>query len=89
MARYIDADLLEAEVFTPHIYDINRDDVIALIAEQPTADVAEVVRCKDCKQSYIRKKDGKLVCDLLYPAMSWVDQYEFCSFGERKDCMNT
>lgn len=43
MARYIDAELLEAALFTPHIYDINRDDVIALVAEQPTADVAEVV----------------------------------------------
>ena len=42
MARYIDAEMLENEVFTPHIYDINRDDVIVLIAEQPTADVVEV-----------------------------------------------
>ncbi len=42
MARYIDAEKLENEVFTPHIYDINRDDLIALIAEQPVADVVEV-----------------------------------------------
>ena len=42
MARYIDADKLEKAVLEPSIYDINRDDVIALIAEQPTTDVEEV-----------------------------------------------
>lgn len=51
MARYIDAELLEAALFTPHIYDINRDDVIALVAEQPTADVVETTKAVEmiCK----------------------------------------
>lgn len=39
MARYIDAELLEKKVSKPSIYDINKDDVIALIADMPTADV--------------------------------------------------
>lgn len=42
MARYIDAEKLEKAISQPHIYDINRDDVIALVAEQPSADVVEV-----------------------------------------------
>ena len=89
MARYIDAELLEAEVFTPHIYDINRDDVIALIAEQPTADVVEVIRCSKCKY-----------CDHLFPEKAkdeeplegwycnldnkWKMPDHFCSYGTRK-----
>ena len=49
MARYIDAELLEKAVSTPSMFDINKDDVLALIAEIPTADVApmpEVERLK-------------------------------------------
>jgi hypothetical protein len=49
MARYIDADALEKAVMRPSMFDINKEDVVALIADIPTADVEEVVRCKDCK----------------------------------------
>lgn len=53
MARYIDAELLETEVLKPHIYDINRDDIVALIAEQPTADVVEVKRGKNISKRHL------------------------------------
>ena len=46
-------------------------------------DAEEVVRCKDCKESYIGR-DGKLKCECLYPALSWVEPDNFCSYGERK-----
>lgn len=96
MARYIDAELLEAEVFTPHIYDINRDDLIALIAEQPTADVVEVkCRCKDCKhyQRFGRTSlvfEGKNIqCGWCYLRGKTDEEhrmlpFDFCSYGERK-----
>lgn len=48
------------------------------------ADFVEVVRCEDCKESYLAK-DGKLRCDRLYPSLGWVEPTDFCSYGERKD----
>ena len=48
MPRYVDADALEEAVKKPSMFDINKDDFLALIAEIPAADVVEVVRCKDC-----------------------------------------
>lgn len=42
MTRYIDAEALERAVSRPSLFDINKDDVIALIVEQPAADVEEV-----------------------------------------------
>ena len=48
------------------------------------ADFVEVVRCEDCKESYLAK-DGKLRCDRLYPSLGWVEPRDFCSYGERKD----
>lgn len=40
MSRYIDAELLKQTVSKPSVFDINKDDVLTLIAEIPTADVA-------------------------------------------------
>ena len=57
MARYIDADAILKEIYhranlsslgeitTPHL---DWKEVVSIIKEAPTADVAEVVRCKDC-----------------------------------------
>ena len=59
------------------------DRILDDVVELPTADVVEVVRCKDCHMSFI-SKDGKLICDLLYPSLSWVNKDDFCSYGERK-----
>ena len=51
----------------------------------PTADVVEVVRCKDCKHykpydEHAEDFDGK--CILRWCA---TDETEFCSYGERRD----
>lgn len=59
MARYIEADALK-ERFSMHCYPVRYDynslehgmtitGISHLIDEFPTADVVEVVRCKDCK----------------------------------------
>ena len=51
----------------------------------PTADVVEVVRCKDCKRHYEHiDPDGDKwnFCDKTnYP----VELTDYCSYGERKD----
>ena len=49
------------------------------INKQPTADVVEVVRCKDCKHS----NDDGTIC--RYSIGRTVEPIHFCSYGERKD----
>ena len=79
MARYIDADIMREDWLTngenEYVYDTNA--VLDSIDSQPTADVVEVVRCKDCKykDSCLQKVD----CDYQYR------EIDFCSYGERKD----
>lgn len=71
MSRYIDADKLIK--FTNNSKDktIDAND----IARFPTADVVEVVMCKDCKYSLFL--DGT-ECDSINP-------YYYCAWGERRD----
>lgn len=58
-----------------------------IIKEQishPTADVVEVVRCKDCKYYEIHKPTITLNCERegkLVPMMP----DDFCSYGERRE----
>ncbi len=65
MARYIDADKLtdkleelqfNAPVMTPVMKIYN---VIELVEDTPTADVVEVVRCKDCAYRYTKSCNAK------------------------------
>ena len=58
-------------------------DIIDRIGEQPTVDAVEVVRCKDCKH-FIQEEHG---CNHFgyYSHTPWVDEVDFCSYGERKD----
>lgn len=51
----------------------------------PAADVALVVRCKDCKYAYINSfsvASGVVFCSSSMKAMQ---QDDFCSYGERKN----
>ena len=59
--------------------------VKTLLLRQPAADVAPVVRCKDCKYGdYDSKPDGAMVC-LRTKDGFWKKETDFCSYGERKD----
>lgn len=81
MATYIErAAAVDAvsEVYyeTPDV-NLSAEKFEAAINAIPTADVVEVVRCKDCKHLF-----GTLctVCGLLSRKPE-----DFCSYGERKD----
>ena len=59
--------------------------IYAVIDNAPSADVAPVVRCKDCKYGdYDSKPDGAMVC-LRTKDGFWRKETDFCSYGERKD----
>lgn len=90
MARYIDADELIAKLKKQYDEDwqctVNLSDIGMTIYYAPTADVVEVVFCKDCKHEYTdpfcqmwcrlhRKHEGERL----------VEEDHFCSYGERRD----
>lgn len=53
------------------------------IAEAPTADVVEVVRCKDCKY-WVEEKDFGMFCSHWGSTLAESQADDFCSYGERK-----
>ena len=75
MKRYIDADAVLDRLPDDLPY---KGSVKRVLMQAPTADVVEVVRCKDCKC----KDDGMLYCDLHG---EFIEQEGFCSYGERID----
>ena len=87
MSRYINReDLLKnlkqfaPEYLTPLI--------VMLVEKQPTADVVEVVRCKDCKhfdknKAYRDTKFSFYFCDKFHYNIK--TENDFCSYGERID----
>ena len=61
------------------------------IAEQPTANVVEVVRCKDCKylfQDLSEREFHFCVRNLDYFGSKAVNLDDFCSNGKRKELDN-
>lgn len=87
MARYVDIDdtvntfekLHGEESALLNCY--NAAWIVSFLEAQPTADVAEVVRCKDCKHLNPMGSGGYRKClrDNL-----WKDTDDFCSRGERR-----
>ena len=80
MSRYIDADEL-MEIFQDLHWYASRN----IVEDIPTADVVEVVRCKDCKHSkmadYIPAK-----CPYFCKLMANCHSGDFfCSMGERRE----
>lgn len=55
---------------------------VKLLEKVPAADVAPVVRCRDCKYgSYDSKPNGAMVC-LRTNDGFWRKEADFCSYGE-------
>lgn len=88
MDEYINrAELIEnLNKFAPEHYNalINQ-----LITKQPTADVVEVVRCKDCKRCYEKrtKRNKQLMrfCMRMDGNEYQVNANDFCSYGTPKE----
>lgn len=92
MSRYIDVDALgigraNPDVFIREEYASGWNLAIEIIENAPTADVVEVVRCKDC---FFYQKDKELAkanyldpekyCALL---ICEIDKNGFCSYGKK------
>jgi hypothetical protein len=96
MAEYIDREaLIERLKFKrdnePNLDGRKRyglDSAISQVRKAPTADVVEVVRCRECE--YWQDNNG----GYPHPECRWgkdetPDADDFCSYGERKgDCNN-
>lgn len=84
MSRYIDKQMLiialnaksDMALGTPKAVFAHVSKMVELL---PTADVVEVLRCKDCKFFF----RGKMCCCEEFGGI--VTEEDFCSRGERKD----
>ena len=84
--RLIDADALIKEANADGAYgyvDAKQ------IADAPTVDAVEIVRCRECKYHYWEQEPchGKIVHYCNLPHMSGVEVFKefFCSHGEREE----
>lgn len=104
MSRYIDADKLESELFRDGIAGIFLDyprrrkytigEIRGMLKNEriaPTADVVEVVRCKDCK--HWNNKGYDTILEIYWgECLKSFEDYrccetaenDYCSCGERK-----
>lgn len=81
MSRYIDTELLDNTVdeLNRNGYDISGTTLVQvknILSHIPTADVVEVVRCKDCVYHYNPLAD---CCGVPFVT----NDDDFCSWGER------
>jgi hypothetical protein len=92
MSKYIDAELFVAYMsgvkqkskLLGYILAADEDEIIRLIKKQPAADVAEVVRCKDCKHYAYADGVCRLLTNHYFPPVD-MDEDDYCSKGVRKD----
>lgn len=85
------ADYINREVVRNELYDADAITMkgVAILNNFPTADVVEVVRCKDCKSWKCLREDRGLC---KHPTFTLDDDTidpltepnDFCSYGERR-----
>ena len=61
------------------------DNIYQEIVNLPTADVVEVVRCKDCIYYETHQPIHKKVCEKNEGHLIPMRPDDFCSYGERRD----
>lgn len=66
--------------------DRDSESMKLLLAQAPTVDAVEVVRCKDCK-NWCYEYDNVGLCTTDVPDIDGVQRYDvdFCSYGRRKE----
>lgn len=89
MSRYIDAEDLRDRVEKCNRVTMHKNVIVAMILDQKTADVREVVYCKDCKY-WTQPYENELMrdihkCVLSYGLCGIVGDYDYCSYGKKKD----
>ena len=93
MSRYIDADKLEPDTEWDDYKDGYMSYSDLQIRRAKTADVVEVVRCKDCRH-YNEYDNGEKIIgeEEMYDGwcMRWsgienVNRHDYCSYGERAE----
>lgn len=96
MSRYIDADRLVAwcqNTFQMQSTTAGKafvNDFLTAVLSCPTADVVEVVRCKDCKYCHHRAIPNNERYECEYHGYSdevvnYVNPTHYCSHGERRE----
>ena len=77
-------ELLSWAVCMNHPEYLMKDDALHIIDSFPAADVAEVVRCKDCKfrSSWMMNRNLRYICPESGMFPNGEDDY--CSYGDRK-----
>ena len=81
--EYIEREAAEKELMYAMVGTGYQSRAIDAIKFMPTADVVEVVRCKDCVHYCLQTVDGGRYCELL-KFNSFTDN-GFCSFGAKMD----
>ena len=97
----VKSELLSWAVCMNHPEYLMRDDALHVIDSMPAADVAEVVRCRECKywgdeEGELQRSDGVLFArckahNYLIDGRhtGWCPtENDFCSYGERKEGAN-
>ena len=85
MSRYLNEGAVWSAVKRiPHITVQTRQAILEALRKVPTADVVEVIRCKDCKHyKKINYDDiSQNTCEITTKRQQ---PYDFCSYGERMD----
>lgn len=81
MKEYVDVQVLKQQDFQ----DYSNTDVEYAIDHCPRADVAEVVRCRDCIKRNTPDCAMYYKCSVCGGQWNWENDNGFCSFGERKE----
>lgn len=87
--RLIDANALMKTGFNDVVLVDGEVKSVGLILAEtvdkaPTIDAVEVVRCRECKYRFGNNGHSKNGCPII-DANIWMDDDDFCSYGERKD----
>jgi hypothetical protein len=65
-------------------YKIKLQEAKITLGFSPTADVVEVVRCKDCKHYKTPECAMWLECSACGGQWDWCNPNDYCSYGERR-----
>ena len=86
MSKYIELDTAITSAISAVHDQVTAVDIVTALEEAPTADVVEVVRCRDCKWCDVENWGGEILygCDCS-AGLNDVEPDGFCSYGERKN----